>query len=174
MLTSKKTNFLLLLVVLALLWVFVPGASTVRVNLTSIPEAQSFRLPVGSGRHHVYVFESLDCAYCAKLHPELNRLRDATIHILPLPGHSPTSRTLAANAWCAADRPGAWTEAFKGVSSNGPACASSPLEMNLALAKSLGLRSTPAIIFGDGSTHEGYLSAAQMQERIDSIAHDLK
>lgn len=155
--------------VLALFWYLLPEPAPVHVDISKLQVADSFSMTTGDGRHHLYIFESLDCAFCAKLHPELAKLRNTTVHIFPLPGHSASAKARSQSAWCAADPGKAWSAVYLGIEPTTARCPSTALERNLSNARSLGLSATPAIIFGDGSVIQGYQSAAQLQAKAEQV-----
>jgi thiol:disulfide interchange protein DsbC len=156
----------------ALMWYLSADTVPAHVDVAKLPVVDSFSSITGDGRTHMFIFESIDCAYCAKLQPELSKLRNTTVHILPLPGHSDKSKALAEAAWCAPDPAEAWRAAFAGVAPQNERCSGSALERNLARAKSMGFTVTPTIILGDGTVIQGYQTASQLQEKIRDVRLD--
>lgn len=151
----------------ALVWYFFSTQAPLTVEVTRLRVVDSFSIVTGDGRDHLFVFESIDCTFCAKLHPEFTKLSNATVHVFPLPGHSPKAVALSKAVWCAADRPLAWQEAFDGITpANSSQCAGDALERNLVLAKDLGLEATPTIVFGDGSVSVGILEGVKLQAKL--------
>ncbi|MCU6501927.1 DsbC family protein [Rugamonas sp. A1-17] len=159
--------------IFALAWYFFSSQVPLTVEVTKLRVVDSFSIVMGDGRDHLFVFESIDCAFCAKLHPEFSKLKNATVHLFPLPGHSPKAVELSKAVWCAADRPRAWREAFDNITpANSSQCAGDALERNLVLAKSLGLQSTPSIVFGNGNVSVGYLDGEKLQAKLLEMRQD--
>jgi len=150
-----------------LVWSMLSDSAPTHVDISKLQVADSFSLPANEDDRHIFVFESIDCTYCAKMHPELAKLRGVTVHIFPLPGHSERARAMAEAAWCAPDPASAWVAAYSGtVPPKSEQCVGTVLDHNLALAKSLGLQATPAIIFADGRVLQGFQTAEQLQSKL--------
>ena len=125
------------------------------------------------------VFTDIDCAYCQKLHQEIDALNELGVEIrylfYPRSGPGSSSWMKADAVWCSHDRQQALTEAKKlaraharsgkaVVPSVAPEnCTDSPVQEHYELATQLA-RGTPAIVTESGQLISGYLPAAQLVE----------
>lgn len=112
---------------------------------------------VGNGKHVLSVFENPECTYCEQLAPELASLKNITLRRYVLPGNSESSRKIAIATVCAAQPSGAAEDCAAGATI---------IDRNLALARGLGIPSTPTLIFADGGVHIGALKIGQLEARV--------
>jgi thiol:disulfide interchange protein DsbC len=136
-----------------------------QVDATRLDASTAIKSVVGSGAHQVHVFESTDCTYCRQLQPELDKLRDVTLYVYMLPGHTKLSNAHANAVACHASPYEAWIGFMRNhlVAPDGSNCADSKAVRNLALAKELGLKGTPTLIRSDGKVIVGKKSAEEIQ-----------
>ena len=122
----------------------------------------------GHGKKHLYIFSDPDCPFCQKLHPELARLKDVTIHLFlyPIRELHPNAFYHAVAVWCSKDRKGALDQVFAGKAVEGKVCEN-PIAENVALGQALQITGTPTLIFQDGSMAVGYQQPELLQGRID-------
>jgi thiol:disulfide interchange protein DsbC len=134
--------------------------------MASVTPADSFRRIAGSGARPMHIFISVDCAFCRQIEPELERLKDVTVHYHLLPGHSASARADALNVWCASDQVKAWSAAARGDIVAAPACDGLALDRNHALAMKLGIERTPSMIFADGKVLAGAASSEVIEREL--------
>lgn len=139
-----------------------------RVDVRRLNPATAISRVVGSGTHQVHIFESTDCIFCRQLQPELDKLRDVTLHVYVLPGHTKASNAHAAAVYCDALPYQAWHDLMASKAMlEGPSCGDGIAAENLSLARELGLTRTPTLIRGDGKVISGLKSAAEIQKWIE-------
>ena len=126
------------------------------------------------------VFTDIDCAYCQKLHQEMEALNELGVEIrylfYPRAGPGSSSWMKANAVWCADDQQKALTEAKKLARAHAksghaviPSAAledctdNSPVQEHYELATQIA-RGTPAIVTESGQLISGYLPAAQLVE----------
>lgn len=122
--------------------------------------------PPQRARAVVHVFTDVDCGFCQRLHAEVPQLNAQGIEVryLAWPRAEPGSESYQrmVTAWCAKDRAATLT-ALKGRQ---PVpmqiCNRHPLVEQFRLGQSFGVRGTPALVFGNGVMHPGYLPADQL------------
>ena len=140
-----------------------------RVDIRRLPLRDAIVRVNGRGRRALYVFSDPDCPYCRRLEPELDKLDDVTIYVFlyPLESlHSDAARK-AQSIWCEADekkRLELWHRVVSKTQEVATAECPNPLQRNLALGESLGLRGTPTLIAADGRTLPGMASAAAIED----------
>jgi len=111
-------------------------------------------------KHTVYVFTDIDCAYCRRLHRDMNELnkRGIAVRYLAFPRAGIGSKTYKQMeaVWCATNRNKAMNEAKQGMRINNKKC-NNPVARQYALGKDIGVRGTPAIYTERGRSLPGYL-----------------
>ncbi len=123
---------------------------------------------------HITVFTDIDCGYCRKLHQEVDQYNALGIGVsylfFPRAGLNTTSHQKAVNVWCATDQQKAMTAAKNGETLE-PMMCPNPIETqyNLGIGAGVHKVGTPAVVFSDGTIIPGYLPAASMKQRIESV-----
>lgn len=124
-------------------------------------------------KHTITVFTDVDCGYCRKLHQEMPQLNALGLRVryvfYPRTGPDTPSWAIAEKVWCAADRNAALTAAKAEKPFDSKACGPTPVMQQWELGNTVGLRGTPAIITEQGDLIAGYLPAADLAERIDTL-----
>ncbi len=144
----------------------------------------------GTGRRKLAIFDDPDCPYCLALEDDLSKLKDVTIYrfMYPLESIHPRARAHSIAIWCAEDRLATWHawmplalsrwmrdqgSAATGGAGKKPApprvepklvsCAN-PIDANEALAASMGISGTPALVSEDGRVLPGAASAEAIDQ----------
>lgn len=124
---------------------------------------------VGNGKDIVVTFEDPNCGFCKRLHPELAKLNNVTIHTFIIPILGPKSVDAAKAIWCSKDKVKAWDEYMKSntmPTNVNEKCDSSNLQRNMEFATSHKINGTPAIYFANGKTFKGYATAEKINEAL--------
>ncbi len=118
-------------------------------------------------KYSVSVFTDIDCAYCRKLHSEIDQYMAEGIEIhylfFPRAGKDSESYDKAVSVWCSKDRNKALTEAKKGKKVQAKTC-DNPVLQHMALGSDLGMRGTPLIVTEHGTLLPGYVPAKRLAE----------
>lgn len=122
-----------------------------------------------------WVFTDLNCGYCVKLHDEIKKLLEDEIEVryLAYPRHGIGSESYnkMVAIWCSRDPKLAMSRSMKGEPVEMTTCHH-PIVEQMKLAKSLGVRGTPTIIFSDGTIGGGYLPASSFAR--EALLHSSK
>src|SRR5471032_1376478 len=102
MLNVFRIAVVITLIGAALAYMFYPS-ETHRISVRSLKLGDSITTIHGNGHARLYVFESVDCVFCRKLQPELDKIADVTIYTFLLPGHSPEATVTGRAVWCSSD-----------------------------------------------------------------------
>jgi len=124
-------------------------------------------------KHWAYVFTDIDCAYCRKLHSEIDQYMKAGIEIrylfYPRAGMGSTSWGKAISVWCAKDRNDALTKAKKDQPIENKQC-DNPVTEHHALGDALRAAGTPMIVTEKGNILAGYHNAEQLSKLLEKEA----
>lgn len=144
-----------------------------KFDLSKIPLDHSLVMGNPKGKKKLIVFTDPECPFCAKLHGELKKLvaqeHDLVIYIKLFPlkmhpkAHDKARVILAEKSLELLDKSFA-KEALPEPTAKHPA---KPVDDIIALALSLGIDSTPTIIFQDGSYVEGSRDVAALKKLLD-------
>lgn len=132
-------------------------------EVSNLPTDKAIKVRQGTGARAVYVFTDPDCPYCRQVEPELEKLKDITIHYMLMP-LSDGGVEKATSIWCAKDRAAAWKAAISGKPVPSARCQA-PIDEFRAAAKRFGIQGTPSLVSPEGRLLSGYTSA----EDIDSF-----
>ena len=137
-----------------------------KVDVKNLPLQNS--ITMGSGKKNLYIFSDPDCPFCRKLHPELAKLKNVTIHefLYPIKELHPGAFYHAVAIWCAKDRKKALDDVFSDKQIEDAVCEN-PIGDTVKLGQSLGISGTPTLIFDDGSIQVGYMESEKLQARLD-------
>ena len=121
----------------------------------------------GTTKGVIYAFTDADCGYCRKLHSEMKQINDLGIEVryLAWPRSQATVPKMEA-IWCSKDRNAAMNTAKSGGNVSAASC-DNPVEAQVALGLSLGVRGTPAVFTESGEQIGGYLPADQIAEALN-------
>ncbi len=142
-----------------------------KITFSKIPLDDALVLGSKEAKKKVVVFTDPDCQHCRNLHFEikqvLSKRNDAAFYLIlyPLPIH-PDAHKKAQAILCEKSVEMA-DNAYAGLVIAEPRCSSGQVEKNIALAKKLGIVSTPTLVRDDGAVHGGYLPADKLSEWID-------
>ncbi len=133
--------------------------------LAKIPALQPIVYPAGNSRHRVTVITDIDCPYCRRLHQEMAAYHAVGLDIqylmLPRAGKDSPSYAKTVDALCARQPAQAITAAMNGAVPE-PADCPHGLDQHMAMARDLGVTSTPNILLADGTLIRGYKTAAEL------------
>lgn len=142
-----------------------------RIDFATLPLELAIKEVRGNGSRKIAVFSDPDCPFCKKLEKESFRdLTDVTIYtfLYPLPSH-PDAPAKSRAIWCSPDKTKAWQNwMLKGFLPQGGANCTPPLEKIAALAKKVGVDSTPILFFADGSRLRGAYPAEDVLQALEN------
>ena len=141
-----------------------------KIDFSALPLDQAVKVVKGNGSRKMAVFSDPDCPFCKRLEQnELVNITDVTIYtfLYPLEQLHPDAANKAKAIWCAADRSKAWQEwALNNQPPKKSANCDAPIEKVAALAKRMGVTSTPTIFFADGKRMLGAYPAAEIEKAL--------
>ncbi len=141
------------------------------VAFKDLPFKDAFKIVKGKGTRQVAAFEDPNCGYCKKLHQELAKLDDVTMHVFLIPVLGPDSLEKARRIWCAKDRAKVYSSWM--VNQQPPEaaqCDTAAIERNSRLAARHGINGTPTLIFANDTRVPGYIPA----ERFEALLKEAR
>lgn len=141
------------------------------VDFKSLPTGDAIKIVKGDGSRKLAVFADPRCGYCKKLETEIAGLTNATVFVYLTPILGPESVTKASAIWCAPKPAEAWDK-FMLSNIEPPArsdkCDATAVTNNQALAKKVGVRGTPTLVFEDGTRSYG-LPLPALDARLNEV-----
>ena len=143
----------------------------VRVDPTVIPLSDALLIGRKDAEKKVIVFTDPQCPYCKKLHSELKKVvqKDGNIAFLvklfPLISIHPDSARISKSIVCSKSIK-MLEDSFADKPVPDPVCETDIVEKNRALAKALGIRSTPTMVLPDGRVAAGAMGADEIIKLI--------
>lgn len=131
-------------------------------NMTALAKAaprDAIKVVKGNGAGTLYLFSDPKCPYCRPAEAELDKLDNVTVYTFLYPVLSSESRSLSAKVWCSSDRAGAWKKLMRGGGATGSSACATPLDANIDLGRSLGIKATPTLVNSQGRSLAGFQSA---------------
>lgn len=142
-----------------------------KLILSKLPYKESFSVKYGKGTRNMVIFSDPDCPSCKALEKNINNdllqnNADVTIHYFmnPLTTIHLNAMERAKNIWCSKEPSKAWINYLindKLPSELNSSCAN-PVEKNKNLAISLGINSTPTIMFDNGIVTHNVLTSKEI------------
>jgi thiol:disulfide interchange protein DsbC len=125
-------------------------------------------------RSTITVFTDVSCAYCVKLHQEINALTKAGVQVrylgYPRAGIPSSAYDTLVSVWCAGDPQQAMTDAKAGRQIDKMVCET-PIRDHMDVAEQIGVRGTPTVVLQNGQVLPGYVPAAELVERANTAAN---
>lgn len=138
--------------------------------LATVPESKMIIFSPKDPKYTVTVFTDLDCAYCRRLHSEIDKYNALGIRVrymfFPRSGPDTESWAKADAVWCSSNRNDAFTRAKRGETIKAASCGKTPVADDYAMGREFGVRGTPAIVLADGEMVPGYLPPALLAKRL--------
>jgi thiol:disulfide interchange protein DsbC len=122
----------------------------------------------GKTKHVVYVFTDISCPYCHKLHEHMDEMNANGIEVryIAWPRGDQFMPAMQ-SVWCSKDRQDAFDRAIAGEQLTTASC-DNPVKAQYEMGLAMGVNGTPAIYNSDGVYLGGYLSPAELIQRLDN------
>ena len=141
-----------------------------RIKWTDLVPANAIKTVRGNGSRQLAVFSDPNCGYCKRLEKSLQQLDNVTIYTYLIPILGPDSLQKSKQIWCAADPYKAYMDwMISGTTPSGKSDCATPLDKNMAFAKSYGITGTPTIFFTDGSRFPGAVQITDIEKKFSSL-----
>ncbi|MBU3581175.1 DsbC family protein [Polynucleobacter sp. AP-Capit-er-40B-B4] len=141
-----------------------------RIKWSDLTPANAIKNVRGNGSRQLAVFSDPNCGYCKRLEKSLQQLDNVTIYTYLIPILSPDSAQKSKQIWCSADPYKAYMDwMVNGVAPSGKSDCSTPLDKNMAFAKTYGVTGTPTLFFTDGSRFPGAVQITDIEKKFNSL-----
>lgn len=137
------------------------------IKFESLPLDQAVKIQRGDGKRVLAMFSDPYCPACRQFEQTLQQLNDVTLYVFMFPVIRPELADHSRAVWCSPDRSKAWIDlALRGKPPVAKKDCANPVEKNVELGKTLGVNSTPTLIFSNGERVSGGLRIADLNELI--------
>jgi thiol:disulfide interchange protein DsbC len=145
------------------------------IKFESLPLNQAVKVQRGNGRRVLAMFSDPYCPFCVQFEKTLQQLSDITVYVFMYPVIQPQKAHHSKAVWCSADRAKAWLDLaiYHKPPAAAPTC-DNPVDNNVQLGQSLGVRGTPTLILANGERLSAGLSAKDLAEVLDQVAKETK
>ena len=141
-----------------------------RIKWADLNQANAIKNVRGNGSRQLAVFSDPNCGYCKRLEKSLQQLDNVTIYTYLIPILSADSAQKSKQIWCSADPYKSYIDwMVNGVGPSGKTDCSTPLDKNLAFAKTYGITGTPTLFFADGSRFPGAVQITDIEKKLGSL-----
>jgi thiol:disulfide interchange protein DsbC len=138
--------------------------------IAGVPEKDMVVFKSPQEKYVVNVFTDVDCAYCRRLHQNMEGYlsRGITIRYLAFPraGVGSGAYNKLVSVWCAKDRQTAMNNAKLHNKFDIKEC-DNPVADHYAMTRKLGLTGTPALILPDGELISGFMEPAKLEDYLN-------
>jgi thiol:disulfide interchange protein DsbC len=137
------------------------------INFDKLPLEWAIKKVKGNGKRKMAYFTDPNCGYCKKLEKELSKVTDVTLYLYLYPIFQ-GSDEIVRNIHCAKDPVKAWDDLMlNGVAPANASCKVSTDKV-VALGKKMHVNGTPNLIFGNGVQNPGYLTADDLEGKLNA------
>ena len=147
------------------------------IKFAELPLDLAVKVQRGNGKRVMAMFSDPYCPACRQFERVLQQVDNVTIYIFMYPVIRPENADHSRAVWCSADRAKAWLELAAAprpkVPEAGPGCKD-PVDKVLQLGRSLGVNSTPTLIFANGERVAGGLGATELTQLLDEVSVQVK
>ena len=141
-----------------------------RIKWSELTPANAIKNVRGNGSRQLAVFSDPNCGYCKRLEKSLQQLDNVTIYTYLIPILSADSTQKAKQIWCSSDPYKTYIDwMVNGIAPSGKGECSTPLDKNMAFAKTYGITGTPTLFFTDGSRFPGAVQITDIEKKFSSL-----
>ena len=141
-----------------------------RIKWTDLSQANAIKTVRGNGSRQLAVFSDPNCGYCKRLEKSLQQLDNVTVYTYLIPILSPDSAQKSKQIWCSSDPYKTYIDwMINGITPSGKSDCNTPLDKNMAFAKTYGITGTPTLFFTDGSRFPGAVQITDIEKKFSTL-----
>ena len=141
-----------------------------RIKWSQLVPTNALKAVRGNGSRQIAIFSDPNCGYCKRLEKSLQQLDNVTVYTYLIPILSADSAQKSKQIWCSADPQKTYIDwMINGIAPSGKADCATPLEKNMAFAKTYGITGTPTIFFTDGSRYPGAVQISDIEKKFATL-----
>lgn len=141
-----------------------------RIKWADLSQANAIKTVRGNGSRQLAVFSDPNCGYCKRLEKSLQQLDNVTVYTYLIPILSPDSAQKSKQIWCSSDAYKTYIDwMINGISPSGKSDCTTPLDKNMAFAKTYGITGTPTLFFTDGSRFPGAVQITDIEKKFSTL-----
>ncbi|MBU3621301.1 DsbC family protein [Polynucleobacter sp. CS-Odin-A6] len=141
-----------------------------RIKWSELNPSNALKVVRGNGGRQLAVFSDPNCGYCKRLEKSLQQLDNVTIYTYLIPILSADSAQKSKQIWCSADPQKTYIDwMINGIAPSGKSDCTTPLDKNMAFAKTYGVTGTPTLFFTDGSRFPGAVQITDIEKKFSSL-----
>uniref|UniRef100_B1XSY5 Thiol:disulfide interchange protein n=1 Tax=Polynucleobacter necessarius subsp. necessarius (strain STIR1) TaxID=452638 RepID=B1XSY5_POLNS len=141
-----------------------------RIKWSDLSPANAIKYVRGNGSRQLAVFSDPNCGHCKRLEKLLQQLENVIIYTYLIPILSSDSAQKSKQIWCSADPYKAYIDwMINGITPSGKGECNTPLDKNMAFAKTYGITGTPTLFFTDGSRFPGAVQITDIEKKFNSL-----
>ena len=144
------------------------------IDPSIIPLGDALVIGNPNAKHRIVVFDDPQCKYCRKIHPEMKKLaqerQDVAFYIKMFPLNAKSWEK--AKAIVCSKSLQMLEDSLAKAEIPAAGCETDQLEKNTRVGRSIGVRSTPTLVFPDGRVMSGYKTAERIAEILDETRSD--
>ena len=129
-----------------------------RIKWSELSPANAFKAVRGNGSRQVAIFS------------DLQQLDNVTIYTYLIPILSPDSAQKSKQIWCSTDPQKTYVDwMINNITPTGKSDCATPLDKNMAFAKTYGITGTPTLFFTDGSRFPGAVQITDIEKKFSTL-----
>jgi thiol:disulfide interchange protein DsbC len=141
------------------------------IRFDSLPMEQAVKIQRGNGKRVLAMFSDPYCPACKQFEQTLQQIDNITVYVFMYPVIRPELADHSKAVWCSPDRSKAWLDlALRGQRPTSGLKCDTPVDKNVELGQSLGVNSTPTLIFASGERVAGGMRIADLVPLLDKAA----
>ena len=141
-----------------------------RIKWTDLSQANAIKTVRGNGSRQLAVFSDPNCGYCKRLEKSLQQLDNVTVYTYLIPILSPDSAQKSKQIWCSSDPYKTYIDwMINGITPSGKSDCNTPLDKNMAFAKTYGITGTPTLFFTDGRRFPGAVQITDIEKKFSTL-----
>jgi thiol:disulfide interchange protein DsbC len=141
-----------------------------RIKWSDLNTADALKAVRGDGSRQLAIFSDPNCGYCKRLEKSLQEINNVTVYTYLIPILGADSTKKSKQIWCSKDPQKTYEDwMINGKTPSGTGDCTTPIDKNLAFAKTYGVTATPTLFFTDGSRFPGAARVTDIEQKFSTL-----